>query len=59
VAHHRIFRFVRRLANGLICINLFFLLGIVLMPFTTAYQSEYSLLRTPWIVYSLNIISLW
>jgi uncharacterized membrane protein len=28
----------------------------VLMPFTTAYQSEYSLLRTPWILYSLNII---
>jgi uncharacterized membrane protein len=56
VAHHRIFRFVRRLNTGLIWINLFFLLGIVLMPFTTAYQSEYSLLRTPWIVYSLNII---
>jgi len=56
VAHHRIFRFVRRLNTSLIWINLFFLLGIVLMPFTTAYQSEYSLLRTPWILYSLNII---
>jgi uncharacterized membrane protein len=56
VAHHRIFRFVHRLNNGLIWINLFFLLGIVLMPFTTAYQSEYSMLRTPWIVYSINII---
>ncbi|RZK32855.1 MAG: DUF1211 domain-containing protein [Hymenobacter sp.] len=56
VAHHRIFRFVRRLDTSLIWINLFFLLGIVLMPFTTAYQSEYSLLRTPWIVYSVNII---
>lgn len=56
VAHHRIFRFVRRLNASLIWINLFFLLGIVLMPFTTAYQSEYSLLRTPWIVYSVNII---
>jgi uncharacterized membrane protein len=56
VAHHRIFRFVRRLDNRLIWTNLFFLLGIVLMPFTTAYQSEYSLLRTPWILYSINII---
>ena len=56
VAHHRIFRFVHRLDNTLIWINMFFLLGIVLMPFTTAYQSEYSLLRTPWILYSLNII---
>jgi uncharacterized membrane protein len=57
VAHHRIFRFVHRLDNGLIWTNLFFLLGIVLMPFTTAYQSEYSMLRTPWIVYSLNIMA--
>ena len=56
VAHHRLFRFVRRLNTSLIWINLFFLLGIVLMPFTTAYQSEYSMLRTPWILYSLNII---
>jgi uncharacterized membrane protein len=48
---------VRRLNSSLIWINLFFLLGIVLMPFTTAYQSEYSLLRTPWILYSLNIIA--
>ena len=57
VAHHRIFRFVRRLDNRLIWSNMFFLLGIVLMPFTTAYQSEYSWLRTPWILYSLNIIA--
>jgi uncharacterized membrane protein len=56
VAHHRIFRFVRRLDNRLIWLNLFFLLSIVLMPFTTAYQSEYGLLRTPWIVYSINIM---
>jgi len=55
LAHHRIFRFVRRLDNRLLWINLFFLLSIVLMPFTTAYQSEYGLLRTPWILYSANI----
>ncbi|MCB2380033.1 DUF1211 domain-containing protein [Hymenobacter sp. BT635] len=54
-AHHRIFRFVRRLDNRLLWLNLVFLLSIILMPFTTAYQSEYSLLRTPWILYSINI----
>ncbi|UOQ54303.1 TMEM175 family protein [Hymenobacter cellulosivorans] len=54
-AHHRIFRFVRRLDNRLLWLNLLFLLSIILMPFTTAYQSEYSLLRTPWILYSINI----
>ncbi|RZK15958.1 MAG: DUF1211 domain-containing protein [Hymenobacter sp.] len=56
VAHHRIFRFVRRLNARLIWLNLLFLLAIVLMPFTTAYQSEYFTLRTPWILYSLNVM---
>ncbi|MDQ2772505.1 MAG: TMEM175 family protein [Bacteroidota bacterium] len=55
-AHHRIFRFVRHLDNRLIWLNIFFLLSIVLMPFTTAYQSEYAMLATPWVVYSINII---
>jgi uncharacterized membrane protein len=57
VAHHRIFRFVRHLNSSLIWLNMVFLLCIVLMPFTTAYQSEYGLLRTPWIIYSVNIIA--
>ncbi|MDO7845171.1 TMEM175 family protein [Hymenobacter sp. M29] len=57
VAHHRIFRFVRHLDNKLIWLNMLFLLCIVLMPFTTAYQSEYAMLRTPWIIYSINIIA--
>ena len=56
-AHHRIFRFVRHLDNKLIWVNLFLLLSIVLMPFTTAYQSEYGMLATPWVVYSVNIIA--
>jgi uncharacterized membrane protein len=54
-AHHRIFRFVRHLDDKLVWLNLIFLLSIILMPFTTAYQSEYGLLRTPWIVYSINV----
>ncbi|TGE26475.1 TMEM175 family protein [Hymenobacter metallicola] len=55
LAHHRIFRFVQRLDNKLLWLNLLFLLSIILMPFTTAYQSEYGLLRTPWVVYSINV----
>ena len=56
-AHHRIFRFVRHLDSKLLWLNILFLLCIVLMPFTTAYQSEYGMLATPWIVYSINIIA--
>jgi len=55
-AHHRIFRFVRHLDNRLLWLNLWFLFTIVIMPFTTAYQSEYAMLRTPWILYSLNVM---
>ncbi|HEX8425846.1 TMEM175 family protein [Hymenobacter sp.] len=56
VAHHRIFRFVVRTSPRMLWLNIVFLLSIVLMPFTTAYQSEYPMLRTPWVLYSLNII---
>lgn len=56
-AHHRIFRFVRHLDTKLIWLNMLFLLCIALMPFTTAYQSEYGTLATPWVVYSINIIA--
>lgn len=56
-AHHRIFRFVRHLDGKLIWLNILFLLSIVLMPFTTAYQSEYGMLATPWVLYSVNIIA--
>lgn len=57
VAHHRIFRFVRHLDSRLIWLNMLFLLSIVLMPFTTAYQSEYVMLATPWNLYAVNIIA--
>ncbi|QDA59927.1 TMEM175 family protein [Hymenobacter jejuensis] len=55
VAHHRIFRFVHSYDSKLIWINILFLLSIVVMPFTTAFQSEYVNLKTPWIVYSINV----
>ena len=43
--------------NGkLIWLNIVFLLSIVLMPFTTAYQRKYGMLATPWVL-SVNIIT--
>ncbi len=55
VAHHRMFRYVYRYDNKLIWLNMVFLLSIVLMPFTAAFQGEY-LLATPWILYCLSVI---
>jgi uncharacterized membrane protein len=56
VAHHRIFRFVYQYDNKLIWLNIFFLLSIVLMPFTSAFQGEYPMLQTPWILYCISVI---
>lgn len=56
LAHHRIFRFVRHTTPKLLWLNILFLLSIVLMPFTTAFQSEYAMLSIPWVLYALNIV---
>ena len=55
--HHRLFGYVTNYTNRLIWLNLFFLLAVVLMPFSTAYYSEYIplLLNSPVIVYVTNI----
>lgn len=59
--HHYIFGFVVNYTPKLIWLNIFFLLSIVLMPFTTALYSEYSTseeyikLLSPFAVYVANI----
>jgi TMEM175 potassium channel family protein len=55
--HHRMFGFVVNYTRRTLWLNLFFLLAVVLMPFSTAFYSEYvlRLLKTPIIVYVLNI----
>jgi uncharacterized membrane protein len=55
--HHRLFGFVVNYNLRLMWLNLFFLLAVVLMPFTSAFYSEYIsyLLKTPVILYIGNI----
>lgn len=59
--HHNMFGFVVHYTNKLIRLNLIFLLSIVLMPFSTAVYSEYSMsenyikLVSPFAVYVANI----
>jgi len=58
--HHRLFQYLINYTPKLIWINLFFLLSIVLMPFSTAVFSEYSVkeyanLHAPFAVYVANI----
>jgi uncharacterized membrane protein len=58
--HHRMFGFVVNYTRRLLWLNLIFLLAVVLMPFSTAFYSEYiiRLLKTPAIIYVCNIVFL-
>jgi uncharacterized membrane protein len=55
--HHRMFGYVVNYTRKTLWLNLFFLLAVVLMPFSTGFYSEYvlRLLKTPIIVYVVNI----
>ena len=57
IIHHRIFGFVINYNNKLLSLNLILLLGVVLMPFSTAFFSEYLLrfLKTPMLFYIINV----
>jgi uncharacterized membrane protein len=54
-SHHRIFGFVSNYSNKLIWINMLFLFTIVLMPFSSAFYTEYHYLQLPYIFYNCNI----
>lgn len=55
--HHSIFGFVENYSSKLITINLLFLFGVVLMPFSTSFYSDYfiELKKTPVLIYVMNI----
>lgn len=57
LSHHRAFKYVERSSQKLLWSNLMFMLPIVIMPFSTAFLSEYynGVLRMPLIVYTINI----
>ncbi|MBD1395216.1 TMEM175 family protein [Mucilaginibacter glaciei] len=57
IFHHRLFGYLTNYNGKLLWVNLWFLLSIVLMPFSSAFFSEYYIagLRIPLIFYVLNI----
>lgn len=58
--HHRLFGFVKNYTPKLVRLNLLFLFAVALMPFSTAFYSEYLMkhVLTPVIFYTANIILL-
>lgn len=57
IVHHRLFGYVINFSGRLIWLNIFFLLAVALMPFSTGFYSEYVLSHTltPVIFYTANI----
>jgi len=60
VVHHRMFGYVINYNQRLLWLNMFFLLAVVLMPFSSAFYSEYVMrgVRLPIIIYVMNIMFL-
>lgn len=58
VVHHRMFGFVVNYNQRLLWLNLFFLLSVVLMPFSSGFYSTYIIrqLKLPMIVYVCNVV---
>jgi uncharacterized membrane protein len=56
VAHHFHFHFVARTDRGLLWINLFLLLSITLVPFTTDLVGDNVHLRLPALLYGANLL---
>lgn len=57
IVHHRMFGYVINFNMRLIWLNIIFLLGIALMPFSTGFYSEFAAMPvvTPVIFYTCNI----
>ena len=55
ILHHIMFRYIERYNGPFLWLNLFFLMCIVIMPFTTSLISEYGDTATATIVYAANL----
>ncbi len=60
IVHHRMFSYVINFSDKLIWLNIFFLLAVALMPFSTGFYSEYVMTKTmtPVIFYTANVAAL-
>lgn len=56
VAHHMQFHLVRNVDRVVLWINLLFMLGVTMVPFSTSLVGEYGNLVTPCVIYGLNLL---
>jgi uncharacterized membrane protein len=58
MSHHGMFAFLRRSTQGLLRINLFLLMFIVLLPFSTDLMSEYGSSVFAVVFYDINMVTI-
>jgi len=58
IAHHQQFRHIKRTDSGLLWINIFILMFVVLMPFSTALVGDFSGQTTAEILFATNLLIL-
>ena len=56
VAHHTEFRYIKKLDNKLIWLNMFYLLLVALLPFSAALLGRYPQNQTSAVIYALHLI---
>ncbi|WGK65467.1 TMEM175 family protein [Croceiramulus getboli] len=56
VSHMRIFRYVKEVSSQLLWLNIFMLLFVVLLPFSTAFYVNFFNFSGPFIFYCLNLV---
>jgi uncharacterized membrane protein len=54
--HHIAFHYIKRSDNGLIWLNILFLMFVALIPFSTSLFGSYGTEQLPLIIYAINII---
>jgi uncharacterized membrane protein len=54
--HHLAFRYIKRSDNGLIWLNILFLMFVALIPFSTSLFGSYGEEQLPIVIYAVNII---
>jgi uncharacterized membrane protein len=54
--HHIAFHYIKRSDNGLIWLNILFLMFVALIPFSTSLFGSYVTEQLPLIIYAINII---
>ena len=55
IAHHRVFHYIRGYDRGLLLLNLFFLMWIVLLPFSSTLLSRYEDQQMAVIIYAAHV----